>query len=308
MKIKNYYLIGAFLFGLTACSSDDEGVTATAPKADFSYTVSDSQDGTVTFTESCENTKDYVWDFGDGSATTTEPNPTHKYDETGNYDVSLTAIGEASSDMITKEVAVTIEAGSGEPTYGENLVKGSEMDNEADWTFRQVWDGEGNEVLHQFKDGKFVFNIPEGNEYSQSYLYQEITGLEAGKTYKFNAHVKGAGTSAIWFETYFTNLNPADSDLEGQARVYLSSFGEEGSTCIVSEFDGDINEVSQQGCASADESPVLINADGTFTLTAEELTESGSFYLAFKVGSGWGEVSFGNGVELDNISIVEVMQ
>ncbi|NLR89937.1 PKD domain-containing protein [Flammeovirga sp. SR4] len=309
MKTMNYFVkISAYalLLGALSCSSDDTEMEGPMPVANFTYEISEENDGTVTFTSSSENKVTSVWDFGDGSDISQEDHPIHTYLETGTYEVSLTAIGETSSDIMVKQVDVVIEEDNG--GFGDNLVTSGDMTDETAWTLRQVWADEGNEILHEFIDETFVFDIPEGNEYSSSFFYQKVSGLEAGKTYQFNAHVKSSGTSSVWFEVHFGNEDPESGAYEGGARVYMSSFGGEGSTCSVDAFDGDINAISQNGCANPDESEKLINADGTFTLTAEELTEDGSIYLVFKVGSGWGTVNFGDeGIALDEVSIKEVL-
>ncbi|MEM6348758.1 MAG: T9SS type A sorting domain-containing protein, partial [Bacteroidota bacterium] len=42
-----------------------------------------------------------VWDFGDGSPTTTDPNPTHVYAFDGSYTVTLIATNNCGSDTTT---------------------------------------------------------------------------------------------------------------------------------------------------------------------------------------------------------------
>jgi len=49
------------------------------------------------------------WDFGDG-ATSTDQNPTHTYDNTGSYDVSLEVTGLLGSDTETKVAYITVVA------------------------------------------------------------------------------------------------------------------------------------------------------------------------------------------------------
>jgi len=45
---------------------------------------------TVQFTNSSVNCDDFVWDFGDGSPTSTQKNPTHIYSQNGSFTVTLT--------------------------------------------------------------------------------------------------------------------------------------------------------------------------------------------------------------------------
>jgi serine protease len=63
-------------------------------------------DGTVYFTSiesaSLGGITTWTWDFGDGT-TSDERNPTHTYQETGSYTVSLTVVGPGGSDTETKK-------------------------------------------------------------------------------------------------------------------------------------------------------------------------------------------------------------
>lgn len=66
--------------------------TGNPPSADFNY----SADGlTVTFTNtSSANPDTYTWNFGDGSAESTEANPTHTYATPGYFEVTMNATNE----------------------------------------------------------------------------------------------------------------------------------------------------------------------------------------------------------------------
>jgi|GEM_PF-3292805 len=69
---------------------------ASAPEADFKYTITNDSiaPATVTFDNQSKNATTYTWDFGDtGSAnnTSTEQNPNHTYSNAGSYVVTLTA-------------------------------------------------------------------------------------------------------------------------------------------------------------------------------------------------------------------------
>ena len=78
-----------------------------APAADFS---ADPTSGpaplTVTFTNQVQATAGCLsglsWDFGDG-ATSTQPNPQHKYTQPGAYTVMLTATGPGGQDVRTRQ-------------------------------------------------------------------------------------------------------------------------------------------------------------------------------------------------------------
>ncbi|MBI1228398.1 MAG: PKD domain-containing protein [Bacteroidetes bacterium] len=60
----------------------------------------------VAFTNTSTNATSYEWDFGDGSATSTEANPTHTYANGGQYTVTLTATNDCGSKTVTIEITV----------------------------------------------------------------------------------------------------------------------------------------------------------------------------------------------------------
>jgi len=64
------------------------------PVAQFEIT---NNDPTISFTNTSEKADNYLWDFADGE-TSIEENPVHKYLEDGDYEVSLIAYNEYSSD------------------------------------------------------------------------------------------------------------------------------------------------------------------------------------------------------------------
>lgn len=75
------------------------------PTASFTYTTAHPLK--VVLNNTSSNATSYVWDFGDGY-TSTEQNPTHKYDGIGVYKVQLTAKNGSKSAIYQSNV--TIEA------------------------------------------------------------------------------------------------------------------------------------------------------------------------------------------------------
>lgn len=66
----------------------------------------------VQFTDqSTDTVAAWLWDFGDGQ-TSDEQNPSHTYQSTGSYTVSLTVTGPAGSDTKTKTDYITVTAGA----------------------------------------------------------------------------------------------------------------------------------------------------------------------------------------------------
>jgi YVTN family beta-propeller protein len=77
------------------------------PVADFSATqTSGNKPLSFNFYDlSTGSPTSWYWDFGDG-VTSVEQNPTHTFNEAGNYTVKLTAYNEVSSDSKTQEVII----------------------------------------------------------------------------------------------------------------------------------------------------------------------------------------------------------
>lgn len=112
--VHTYSATGDYTVTLTASGetlTDEETalitITPAEPVADFTFT-SDNDFHTpsvITFINTSTSAMSYEWDFGDGSATSTEENPVHTYTTTGNYTVTLTATNET----LTDEKSVIIE-------------------------------------------------------------------------------------------------------------------------------------------------------------------------------------------------------
>ncbi len=102
MKTKRFIFgtIGFFTVALLAFVSCDDPVM---PSPDFSYEIDGKM---VTFTNLSTDATSYSWDFGDGSAPSTEENPVHTYDAYGDYDVRLTATNEEGSEI--KKVTISV--------------------------------------------------------------------------------------------------------------------------------------------------------------------------------------------------------
>jgi PKD repeat protein len=89
------------------------GPTNTAPTAEFSFSPTDPETGeTVAFTDGSSDSDgtiaSWLWDFGDGTPTTTIQNPTHVYTSANTYTVSLTVTDDdGATDSVTHDVTVT---------------------------------------------------------------------------------------------------------------------------------------------------------------------------------------------------------
>jgi len=98
-RLSGLFFLGIFLFA--SCAKD-----IPAPTTKISTTVAGN---VVTFSVVPTDVSSYIWNFGDGSAVSTEQNPVHTYPEFGKeYTATLTASGGGGT--VVTPVKVTIPA------------------------------------------------------------------------------------------------------------------------------------------------------------------------------------------------------
>ncbi len=112
---------------------------AETPVADFAFTIDNDM---VTFANSAMNANDYTWDFGDGEMGNTA-NPTHVYEASGTYMVTLTAKNPACDNSITKAVDMVVY-----PRFSSSVTRGCgpvtvTFTDNSDSTTTRAWTFEG---------------------------------------------------------------------------------------------------------------------------------------------------------------------
>jgi len=102
MKNNKWFLLGITLSMLisVSCKKDD---TSSHAKAVFSYVPDGFK---VSFTNFSTNATSYVWDFGDGSDSSTLKGPTHVFPSKGQFLVKLTARNETETNTFIDTVLV----------------------------------------------------------------------------------------------------------------------------------------------------------------------------------------------------------
>jgi PKD repeat protein len=111
MRITGYaVLILSAIIALFSCGDNDAttGPANTDPIASFTESGEPVTPATIVFLNNSQNANAYLWRFGDGDSTTIT-NPTHTYNEHGNYLVSLTAKNTATnrSNTMTRMLEIT---------------------------------------------------------------------------------------------------------------------------------------------------------------------------------------------------------
>lgn len=302
-------IIGSMPVILGSCNEDDiNKVIGDPPFAAFTSVIDDENTLMVTFTSTSIDADTYAWDFGDNVGTSDLANPTYTYTASGTYEVKLTVTNANGGDDVTAMVTVS--------GFGDELIQNGDMSSPEGWTSTPLWTGDDNDVDHDFVDGVFVYkngldDVGNPYQWSNHMLYQEVS-VNAGSTYQLSADVSSvSGTLATWFEVYLVNAAPVDeSTIGGDAtQLAIKSFGE-GENCTASTFDGDIIDIAKL-CSGINPFDKDINENGQFTLSAEDLSATGTIFIVFKAGSGFapeGETAgFKDGLFLDNVSVKEVL-
>lgn len=94
--ISNLFLIVIPILIFIACKETAEPNPLPAPKADFSWTI--SNDGNVQFENKSVGASSYVWTFDGNTATSKESNPKYRFSKNGTFEVTLTASNASGSD------------------------------------------------------------------------------------------------------------------------------------------------------------------------------------------------------------------
>ena len=90
--------------GLDSLRLNNHVIVSPDPVAAFTPNQNGNE---FTFTNSSQNASSYTWDFGDG-AMSTEESPTHTYDQTGDFTVTLTAFGIC--DTVQTSILISINS------------------------------------------------------------------------------------------------------------------------------------------------------------------------------------------------------
>jgi PKD repeat protein len=339
-------LLGIVSLTIIACN-EDEPVKKNA--ASFSATVGSFKITAptgiqVTFTNTSENATTFSWDFGDGSALSTEESPTHVYDLPGTYTVELStgaAVG-ANPVVSVKSIDVVVT----DPTASlTNLVQGGQFETADASSWTVIYSGQGtttagvkvfNHVNYTFGStanvptggtggGMLISNSKPGEEVG-SVIYQAVN-LSAG-TYRFTSLIKhdaenrtGANSVALkeyWFETYVGKRAPTFDPNEAPGNDNGYNDGDptpDGQPGALAGFFYN----AWTGRAADTDYPATdgLMPNVTFGRKARtradkngvfEITSAnaGTYYVIFKAGKG-GNGGFGsNGITIDNMRLVKL--
>ena len=104
-SIKLFTFLLLFI-SITSCDSNDEAIAQKSVDARYTY-VKEAAPGAITFINTSELADSYLWDFGDGTNSTTK-NPTKIFLETGEYVVTLTAKNTKTDETASFSSTISI--------------------------------------------------------------------------------------------------------------------------------------------------------------------------------------------------------
>ncbi|MBS2212637.1 PKD domain-containing protein [Carboxylicivirga mesophila] len=175
--MKNLLLASAMLFSiavaLVSCGSDD---ATPAPIVEVYAEASTENPYSFTFSTIDKYVKEYHWDFGDGN-TSIEKSPTHTYEQSGEYNVSVTVKGDGGETVATKQIEILA-------SIEELLSGGAAMPNGKTWvmstTANTGTDGVSNKVAEPLTSADIAFPptdnllalIGLGDEYDNLYTFK----------------------------------------------------------------------------------------------------------------------------------------
>jgi PKD repeat protein len=279
MRLMNNRFILYFLplMGLLSCT--DEVTEGSRPGAvDFTMSVNPANVQEITFNNASENATHYLWDFGDGSPRSFEENPVHFYESPGAYNVSLNARSKGGS--IIKTIPIVVEGN--EPP---NLIAGGDMSDPSKWQFFSTG---STLTTTEFVNGGLKFSNGTGSAQTNVLAFTTVE-VEAGKTYKFSAKVKGSGATNTWFQVYFGDVTPTNgSEYNDGMYTGLNTW----SGCGGSAFNGNLADIGCEG-------------DGSGKGGVVSFETSGTIYVAFKGGSWDGNLGT-DGIVLDDVKLQEM--
>lgn len=158
----------------------------------------------------------YLWDFGDG-ATSNLPNPTHRYESAGSFDVSLTLtkIGTLEDSTQTREDLITI-FNSPEATLDWELVNAIEMETLVEFNALNVSE---NEVVQWKLNDKTTSELSFTHNFEKAGIYPvslSVDNIETGCSILLTDQVQVENDYNLFAPTAF---NPNSSVVENQTFI-----------------------------------------------------------------------------------------
>lgn len=215
------------------------------PDPNFEYEILSECLGEIEFTDDSDNFPDqWLWNFGDGSPTSTEQNPTHQYAQSGTYDVLLQSCNFLGCDTDTIPVTInnvffanfTYQNGNpaGPPfiNQGTPVLFTSQTVGAVDWTWNF---GNGNQV--QGSPTANSFYTQQGT-YTVTLEVVDAQGCERTATQTIYVVATGLNNNNLDAANLLLQPNPANDHLhlayqfEGTTAVELRLYDAVGKIAL----------------------------------------------------------------------------
>ena len=159
-----------------------------APAPSFTYSPASpiAPNTTVTFTNTTPPGTLGTWDFGDGSPTTTVPNPQHMYTAAGTYTVTLSALSPVNGCITTVTQQVTVVLCASATFTVTNVCAGSPSlityTGAASAAATFTWDFMGGNILSGAGSGPFMVSWNAPGTYNPTLTVTEPICAASGNT------------------------------------------------------------------------------------------------------------------------------
>lgn len=192
---------------LLCCTCNHEKVEAPTggPVVDFSITNAGClAPCDVVFTNASTNATSFEWDFGDGTPKVTQVNPTHTYEQPGDYFVTLTAAGPGGTNSLVKTVQINTILTFSQTFGGIYADEGYSVQQTGDGGYIllgiTVNEGAGGLDLYLIKidnGGNMTWKRPfGGTSYDEGYSVRQTT--DGGYILLGSTRSKGAGGTDMY--------------------------------------------------------------------------------------------------------------
>jgi len=246
VKILRMLVFAALMTGVAACGPEDEATPDI--RVGFSFAPTSPVAGEeVTFTNASDGGSTYLWDFGDGSATSTEENPVHIYEAEGTYTVVLVIDGV---ETLVARNDVTVGAPEPSVTFSPDPIQigvattfTADVYNPTGAEVTYTWDFPDTGVVSEDLDSLGV-----GTGESVVVTFTNATdGLAYDVTATIGEEVFSASLSVnvsaqlaktLWIAQKDGNIWSKQIFAEGEAQL-VDSEVESGSRPLTMDFDGD---------------------------------------------------------------------
>jgi PKD repeat protein len=284
---------------------DDDPLTIYAPLiADFSWSGSCANGHlaqTIAFTNTTSGGKagyTYVWDFGDGSATSTAANPSHDYATAGNYTVTLTATDASTPTAVVDQQSYLVSVGSccAPPTINAQPTNQSKCQGtNASFTVGYTGGTPTPLIQWQVNTGSGFTNITNGGVYSgASTATLTITGVTPSMNgYRYRAVLQSGSCTAVTSNAATLNVSASTvAGTLGSSNTICSGYT--SGLLSLTGYTGDIQRWESSTVGASGPWSSITNTAASYTSGAL----SGDIWFHAIVKSGFCDENASNAIKI----------